>query len=125
MFPGHPEWFHRDLPPLFPPGEAMSSSPGIDLSTRLRPVSDLALRSVEWLWPGRLPLGKLAIFEGDPGLGKSVVTLELCARLSAARPLPDGSQGPGAVSSVVLSNEDNAEDTVHPRLRHFGADRGR
>jgi hypothetical protein len=103
----------------------VSSSPRIDLSTRLRPVSQLALRSVDWLWPGRLPLGKLVIFEGDPGLGKSVIALDLCARLSTARPLPDNSQGPGIVSSVVLSNEDNAEDTIHPRLRHFGADRDR
>ncbi len=30
---------------------------------------------VQWLWPGRLPLDHLAIFDGDPGLGKSLVTL--------------------------------------------------
>jgi hypothetical protein len=44
-----------------------------------RPVSQLASRPVGWLWPGRLALGKLAIVDGDPGLGKSLVTLDLCA----------------------------------------------
>ena len=31
---------------------------------------------VRWLWPGRIPLGKLTILEGDPGLGKSLLTLD-------------------------------------------------
>src|SRR5262249_172381 len=43
-----------------------------------------------WLWPGRLALGKLAMLDGDPGMGKSLLALDLCARLSTGRPLPDG-----------------------------------
>jgi hypothetical protein len=43
-------------------------------------------RSVSWLWPGFLPLAKLALLDGDPDLGKSLIALDLCARLSTARP---------------------------------------
>ena len=59
----------------------------------LRPLSQLESQAVSWLWPGRLALGKLAMLDGDPGLGKSLLTLDLCARLSSGRPMPDGSPG--------------------------------
>src|SRR5262249_50721062 len=34
-------------------------------------LAQVEARTVEWLWPARLPLGKLTILDGDPGLGKS------------------------------------------------------
>jgi putative DNA primase/helicase len=85
-------------------------------------VSDLRPEPVRWLWPGRLALGKLALLEGDPGLGKSLVTLDFCARLSRGRPLPDGSATPGPANAVVLNAEDGAADTVRSRLAALGAD---
>ncbi|HKI31853.1 MAG TPA: AAA family ATPase [Gemmataceae bacterium] len=91
----------------------------------VRPVSELAARRVEWLWPSRLALGKLAILEGDPGLGKSLVTLDLCARLSTGRPWPDGTPSPGPWPSLVFEGEDNNRDTLGPRLQAFGADLAR
>jgi hypothetical protein len=73
----------------------MSLSTASDESIGLCPASQIVARPVDWLWPGRLPLGKLAILDGDPGVGKSLVTLDLCARLSTGRPFPDGGPGPG------------------------------
>jgi hypothetical protein len=67
----------------------------------------------------------LAILDGDPGLGKSLVTLDLCARLSTGRPFPDGSASPGPAAAVILNGEDGAEDTIRPRLEALGADLGR
>lgn len=43
---------------------------------------DITREQLEWLWPGRIPLGKLTLLAGDPGLGKSFVTLDLAARVS-------------------------------------------
>jgi hypothetical protein len=37
-------------------------------------------RKITWLWPQRIPQGKLTIIGGDPGLGKSYLTLDLAAR---------------------------------------------
>jgi len=54
--------------PTFSPGAAVSS-PLASLSFCLRPVNQLQPRAISWLWPGRLALGKLALLEGDPGLG--------------------------------------------------------
>jgi hypothetical protein len=86
------------------------------------PLSQLVPRSVTWLWPGRLALGKLAILDGDPGLGKSLVTLDLCARLSTGRDFPDSQPSNGPANSVILSDEDNAEDTIRPRIEALGGD---
>jgi hypothetical protein len=76
---------------------------------------------VEWIWPGFLPLGKLAIIDGDPGVGKSTLALDLAARVSLGREMPDGSKGmKGGV--IVLSAEDGPGDTIRPRLDAAGAD---
>jgi hypothetical protein len=103
-------------------GDGLSVALPPEVSMRVRPVSQLAPRPVAWLWAGRLALGKLAILDGDPGLGKSLVMLDLCARLTSGRPFPDGSPGPGPASAIILNGEDGEEDTLLPRLQALGAD---
>lgn len=85
-------------------------------------VSQLVSLPVDWLWLDRLGRGKLAILDGDPGLGKSLVALDLCARLSTGRSFPDGAAPPAAANSVVLNGEDEPRDTIRPRLQALGAD---
>jgi AAA domain len=66
-------------------------------------------------------LGKLTVLEGDPGLGKSTIALDLAARVSGGAPMPDGA--PGVEGGVVLlTAEDGLGDTVRPRLEAAGAD---
>jgi hypothetical protein len=48
-------------------------------------LSEVAVAPVRRLWPGRIPPGKLTILDGDPGLGKSLITLDLIARHHRAR----------------------------------------
>jgi hypothetical protein len=100
----------------------MSTPSTPDFVLNLLPASQLVPRGIDWLWAGRLGLGKPAILDGDPGLGKSLVTLDLCARLSTGRPFPDNSPGPGPSTAIVLNGEDGAEDTIRPRLQALGAD---
>src|SRR4029079_8173039 len=60
---------------------------------------------------------------GDPGLGKSSLTLDMAARISTGRPMPgalDAQRPPADV--VLLSAEDGLADTVRPRLEAAGAD---
>ncbi len=86
---------------------------------RLRPMSAVKARLVEWLWPRWIPLGKLTVLDGDPGVGKSTLLLDLAARLSRDGVMPDGAVGPVA-ASVILSAEDGDEDTIKPRLAAAG-----
>ena len=60
-------------------------------------------RRYGWLWPGRVPLGKLTLLIGDPGLGKSFVTLDIAARVSRGLPLPALAAEPAAAAGPVRS----------------------
>lgn len=108
----HPEqpWLDRDGQPIDPPKVVL---------TRL---ADVKPERVEWLWPGRLPAGKLVTLDGDPGLGKSTLALNLGATITRGGMWPDGTpcRHPGAV--LLLSAEDGLADTVRPRLDAAGAD---
>src|SRR5262245_65586840 len=101
-----------------------ASSPLIPLP-RFRAISEVPLRLVDWLWPGRLAVGQMAILEGDPGLGKSFLALDLAARLSTGRPWPDAAPAAAPASCVYLNGEDDEHATVGPRLRALGADLAR
>ncbi len=94
-----------------------------------RPVmicaSDVEAENVSWLWPGRIPLGKLTILEGDPGLGKSTIAFDVAARLTIGAPMPDGSPSGEPAGVVILTAEDGYGDTVRPRLEAAGADLSR
>ena len=50
---------------------------------------DVQAVDVDWLWPGRIALGKLTLLAGDPGNGKSLLTIDAAARVSCGRPWPD------------------------------------
>ena len=89
------------------------------------PINELTPARVQWLWPGRLALGHLAIFDGDPGLGKSLVTLDVCARITTGRPFPDGTSSGAPAAVIVINAEDGARDTILGRLHAADADLAR
>jgi hypothetical protein len=70
-------------------------------------ASSVKTRKVEWAWAKRFPMGKVSIIEGDPGDGKSVLTVDLVARWSSGTPMPDGEPGVGPVQVVMISAEDD------------------
>jgi hypothetical protein len=88
-------------------------------------LSELPTTPLEWLWPGRLPLGKLVLLDGDPERGKSLLALDWAARLTTGRSWPDGTPIARPESVVVLSAEDDPSDTVKQRLAAAGADLSR
>jgi hypothetical protein len=87
-------------------------------------LADVKAEQVSWLWPGRIPLGKVTVFDGDPDRGKSTVTLDLSARVTTHSPMPDGSRSdlPGCAAVIILSAEDGAGDTIRPRADAARAD---
>ena len=87
----------------------------------LRPASTITSTPIDWLWPGYLAEGALVILDGDPGLGKSLLTLDLAARLSSGRDWPNGAASRGSASVILLGCED-PENVVHARLAALGAD---
>ena len=86
-----------------------------------RRVSDVAPVELEWLWPWLIPLGKLSLFAGDPGLGKSFVAVDMAARVSRGAEWPDQAGEQQAGSVIILACEDDVADTIRPRLDRAGA----
>lgn len=86
------------------------------------PLSEVQPEMVRWLWEGRIPLGKLTVLDGDPGLGKSLVTLDLAARVSRGSPMPGERQGGEPGTALIMTAEDGLADTVRPRLDAMRAD---
>lgn len=88
-----------------------------------RSLCDVTPQSVWWLWPDRIALGKLTLLAGDPGLGKSFLTIDVAARVSRGCPWPDGGDAaPPKGDVILLSAEDDPADTIRPRLDEAGGD---
>ena len=92
-------------------------------------ASDIQPVPVKWVWPGRIPRGKLTLLIGFPGLGKSFVSLDIAARISNGDVWPDvknknkrKKNGRKPADVIILSAEDDAADTIVPRLEDAGAD---
>jgi hypothetical protein len=83
-------------------------------------VYDVIPKKVEFLWHPYIPIGKVTLMDGDPGVGKSYLTLAIAAGISLGKGLPGWSDEPG--NSLLLSTEDGIEDTVRPRLDTMHAD---
>ncbi|MGC5257119.1 AAA family ATPase [Gordonia sp. DT218] len=98
-------------------------------------LAGITPRKVDWLWWPWIPRGKLTIFEGEPDVGKSTMTLKLAAMVSNGGPWPrvvvgddesrneKGLTGPASV--VLVGVEDDLADTVVPRLNAAGANLAR
>ncbi len=84
--------------------------------------SELESSPIGWLWPPYLAAGKLTLLDGDPGGGKSLLTIDLAARLSRCLSMPDGHTLPSARRTLFLNAEDDPCDTILPRLRAANAD---
>lgn len=88
--------------------------------SRLIRMDRVEAEEVEWFWEPYIPLGKVTCIEGDPGIGKSFLTMELAAAVSLGNSLPGGSELD--VGNVLLiSMEDGLGDTIRPRLDILGA----
>ncbi len=90
-------------------------------ATHLICMADVAPVAVDWLWPGRIPAGRMTLLVGRPGEGKSFVTCDWAARISRGSPWPDGALCKMG-SVILMSAEDDPGDTIRPRLDAAGAD---
>jgi hypothetical protein len=96
-----------------------------NLNNDVQPVvikmSDVTPVEVQWLWKGRIPLGRISLFVGRPGVGKSFLTCQMAANVSTGSHWSDGMACPFG-SVLFLAAEDDPADTIRPRLDAHGAD---
>ena len=56
-------------------------------------LTDVTPTGIQWLWPERIPFGYVTLLVSDPGAGKSLVALDVAARVSTGRSWPDEERG--------------------------------
>jgi hypothetical protein len=85
-------------------------------------AADIKPEKIDWLWEQRLPLGKCVLVAGEGGLGKSMVLAWIAATVSRGGEWPCGEGQSRRGSVIILSAEDDAADTIIPRLMAADAD---
>jgi hypothetical protein len=84
-------------------------------------VDDVEDSNAEWLCKPFLPFGSLVILDGDPGQGKSVITILIAANASAGKEILPGSiesYSQPIRSGLVISEDDDS--IVRGRLKAAG-----
>lgn len=82
-------------------------------------------KSVAWIWRSWIPAGMLSICDGLPGEGKSTMIIDIAARVTTGRDMPDGSPGTAPGGVLFLGYEDAPGEILRPRFEAVGADLSR
>lgn len=107
---------------LTTPTKPEHQEPRLALST----LDQFEVEVLRWLWGGRIPLNKLTLIAGDPGLGKSLLTVDVAARVTTGRPMPGDSAEEATQGDVLIfAAEDDNADTIRPRIEAAGGDSSR
>lgn len=83
-------------------------------------VNDVEIEKVDFLVYPYIPIGKLTIVKGDPGVGKSFLTASLAAAISCGGHFAGSKLDQGNV--LIYNTEDGIADTTKGRLLKQSAD---
>ena len=111
-------WLARDIVDLLPPHHAFST---------FRSLHEMQSRfaDVRWLWPGWIPRGMVTLLGAAPGMGKSLVALDLARRILAGEPFPDGATLNCPDRRVLIVDAEGAPTLLNQRARAWDLDRQR
>jgi hypothetical protein len=104
--------------PTMPLDQAGAKAVKERLGLQVTWATDIEVKPLEWLWRNYVPLGALGILAGAPKVGKSAVAIDLAARVTTGRPMPDGS--PGVKGSVLLLAPEDGPDGAKVRFLAAG-----
>jgi hypothetical protein len=109
----------EDIPEKFQSDEDIGSQTGLVVVR----ASTVKIKPIKWIWPGILAAGKFVLLAGDPGLGKSQVSLFICSVISNGGQWPVSGEIYNEKDNIlILSAEDGNNDVIVPRLKAVKAD---
>lgn len=97
------------------------STPFVSRKIDIVKASTIKPEAITWLWNDWLARGKLHILAGAAGTGKTTLSLSIAATISNGGFFADGSKAERG-NVIIWSGEDDASDTIIPRLIGAGAD---
>ena len=87
-------------------------------------LSQVEAKEVDWLWKPYLANGMLAMLSGDPGAGKTYITLAVAAAITTGR-VPYTGERRDPTDVLYLSVENSPEHVLRPRFDSLGGDSSR
>jgi hypothetical protein len=88
-------------------------------------LDQIPLRAIRWLWLKRFALSKIGIIAGLPDVGKGQILCYIAARITRALEWPNGEGRSPQGNVIILSAEENPNDSLGPRLAAADADLSR
>lgn len=87
-------------------------------------VSDVAMKPVSWIWPGRIQRGGMTMATGQTKVGKGIWLASVVATITTAGKWPfDQAHFSAPMGSVIwITSEDGVKSRLRPRLEAAGAD---
>lgn len=103
---------------------ATAAAPDSKPTTKInvKRASSIAPEILTWLWPNRIPYGKLTLFAGHPGVGKGMATMYIAACTTKGSGWHECTNINAPAEVLIVSSEDAAGDTLIPRLMAADAD---
>jgi putative DNA primase/helicase len=101
---------------------AALNAPLVATRTQVTRLTDVKAVRVDWLWKHRIPYSAVTVFDGDPGLGKSTLTLDIAARLTTGRAIPTDGEPLTVGNVLMLADEDSPGATIRPRFEAAAGD---
>ena len=89
---------------------------------RLINFSGIEPKSITWLVENKFPNGAVTIFAGDPGSTKSMLAVSLAAKISTGAKWANCETPLKKGSVIFISDEDDPNKIIRPRLDAHGAD---
>ena len=86
-----------------------------------RKMSDIKPKPINWVWKDYIAKGTFTLITGEPDLGKSQMTLSMTAIVTTGGNWPVSGEKCEEGNVIILSDEDNLEKTIRPRLEANGA----
>ena len=86
-----------------------------------RKMSEIESQPINWLWEDYIAKGTFTLITGEPDLGKSQITLSMTAIVTTGGNWPVSGEKCEEGNVIILSDEDNLEKTIRPRLEANGA----
>jgi hypothetical protein len=120
--------FHRKgtIIPDAAPGEVDGiAKPQRKSASLIKRFSDVDRQRTQWLWRGRLARGEMTITDGEKGVAKSLVAIDVASRGSKGMPMPGESEDESTgeiLTTIIFTAESSISKEIAPRIDAAGGD---